>query len=98
MTGQDDDPLGIKDASSLTDADWAEINKIRRAYETGGTKALSKACKDLATDPIRYIRVMGAFFPDMIRELLKDTLAEKGVTEDDLRELVEKFDPTPTKQ
>lgn len=30
-----DEPLGIVDATGLTDADWAEINKLRRAYEKG---------------------------------------------------------------
>jgi hypothetical protein len=27
--------LGIEDTSSLTDADWAEINKLVRAYNSG---------------------------------------------------------------
>jgi hypothetical protein len=39
------DPLG------LTDADWAEINRLKTAYETGGVKALHPAWKQL---PIRY--------------------------------------------
>jgi hypothetical protein len=28
----------IVDSSHLTDADWAEINKLKKAYETGGKK------------------------------------------------------------
>ena len=31
----------IQDTSGLTDADWAEINKLRNAYKSGGSKALS---------------------------------------------------------
>ena len=83
------DSLEIQDISGLTDADWAEINMLRRAYESGGTKALSKALDRLAKDPIRHVRVMGAFFPDMVREAIKDQMAETGMTEDELAELIE---------
>jgi hypothetical protein len=81
----------IVDSSHLTDADWAEINKLKKACETGG-KALSAAIEQLATDPIRYMNVMAAFFPDMIREAIKDSMAESGMTEDDLRELIRKLE------
>ena len=54
----------IADTSSLTDADWTEINKVKRAY----------------------------------REVLKDVMAKYGVTMEDLRDMVRKFDPPPTKQ
>ena len=37
----------IKDTSGLTDADWAAINKLRRAYDSGGDEALKRAYKDL---------------------------------------------------
>jgi hypothetical protein len=30
---------------------------------------------------------MSAFFPDMVRETIKDGLAEVGMTEDDVREI-----------
>jgi hypothetical protein len=37
MADEPPNPLDdIKDPSELTDADWAEINKLRAAYETGG--------------------------------------------------------------
>ena len=81
----------IIDSSHLTDADWAEINKLKKACETGG-KALSAAIEQLATDPIRYMNVMAAFFPDMIREAIKDSMAESGMTEDYLRELIRKLE------
>jgi hypothetical protein len=96
MTDRDD--LEIADASLLTDADWAEINKLRRAYEINGSEGLSKALKKLANDHIRYGIVMGAFFPDMIRNAIKDHMAEMGVTEDDLKEMARKLQPPPTKQ
>jgi hypothetical protein len=37
------DELGIMETLGLTDVDWAEINKLRRVWETEGTKALTKA-------------------------------------------------------
>ena len=67
MTNRDEE-LGIADTTGLTDADWAEINKLKRAYETGGQSALSKAFQELDKDPVRAIRVIGAFFPEMVRE------------------------------
>jgi hypothetical protein len=57
----------IKDTSRLTDADWAEINKLRRAYDSGGDEALKRTYKDLCKGhPIRWVRVMGAYFPDYV--------------------------------
>jgi hypothetical protein len=38
------------------------------------------------------MNVMAAFFPDMIREVIKDSMAERGMTEDDLRELIRKLE------
>ena len=55
-------PIDVVDTSGLTDADWAEINKLRAAYENGGQKALSRALQELATDPIRYIRALWVLF------------------------------------
>jgi hypothetical protein len=97
MTKRYDD-LGIADTSGLTDADWPEINKLKRAYDEGGDKAMSRALEELQKDPVRAIRVLGAFFPERVREALKDAAAELGITEDDIRDLARKFDPPPTKQ
>jgi hypothetical protein len=80
----------IVDPSHLTDADWAEINKLKRAFEDGGKTALSKAVEKLGNDPIRYVNVMAAFFPEMIREKLKDSLADADA--DDVRELIQKLE------
>ena len=35
---------------------------------------------------------MSAFFPDMVRETIKDGLAEVGMTADDVRELIQKLE------
>jgi hypothetical protein len=93
-----DDPndLGIVDTSLLTDDDWATINKLRRIYASEGQKGLSKAMREL--DPSHYIKVMSAFFPDEVREVVKDEMAALGITEEDVKELAKKLDPLPTKQ
>jgi hypothetical protein len=36
--------------------------------------------------------VLGAFFPDLVRETIKDQLAEEGITEEDLRALIRKLE------
>jgi hypothetical protein len=92
------DELGIEDTSLLTDAEWAEINKLSRAYKSGGEKALKKACLDLAEHPRQWVRVFGAFFPDKIREALKDAMARAGINEDDLIELDRKLQNPAVKQ
>jgi hypothetical protein len=43
-------------------------------------------------DPIRFVHIMGACFPDMVREMIRDRLAEVGMTEDDVRELIQKLE------
>jgi hypothetical protein len=78
-------------AAGLTDNDWAKINPLRHLHESGGSKALSKAFDELEADPINFVHIMSAFFPDMARERIKDGLAEVGMTEDDVRELIQKL-------
>lgn len=58
----------------------------------GGNKALSTAIGELSKDPFRYTSVMAAFFPDMIREAIKDSMAEIGMTEQDVRELLRRLE------
>jgi hypothetical protein len=85
-----DDELGIEDTSSLTDADWAEINGLRDAYKTGGQKALKNAWRKLMGDPIRAMRVYGAFFPAKLRNTIRDVLASEGMTIEDVKKVIDK--------
>jgi hypothetical protein len=78
----------VADTSGLTDADWREINKLADAFDAVEKGALSKALEELAKDPVRYVRIIGAIYPDMMRDAIRDNMAEQGVTEDDLRELI----------
>jgi hypothetical protein len=48
------DDLVVVDSSGLMDADWAAINKLRRTYQRGDSRALNSALKKLTADPIRY--------------------------------------------
>jgi hypothetical protein len=80
----------IPDPAGLSDADWAELNKLKAAFESGGKKAMRKALKELAADPIRWVRVIGALYPEMMREQIKDVLADRGITEADVREMLRK--------
>ena len=81
----------VVQTSWLTDADWVEINKLKRAYERGGQKAFWAAADKLGeTDPFRWTNVVGAFFPNELREILKDEMAERDMTEEELRELLRK--------
>jgi len=93
------EPIEVDDSSDLTDADWAQINHLQEVYQTGGKKALSKALGVLAEqDPIQYVVVMHAFFPRMIREAIRDSVAEAGMTEDDMRELIRKLEGSDERQ
>jgi hypothetical protein len=91
-----DQPFEVVDSSGLTDADWAEINRLQEVYKTGGRRALDEAMKVLAKDPVRFTTVIAAFFPDMLREALRDAMAEAGITEDDLQDIARKLEsPAP---
>jgi hypothetical protein len=62
---------------------------MRTAAKTAYRRQCQNSKKD---DPVRYIRVAGAFFPDMVREAIKDSMAEAGITEEDVREMVRKLE------
>jgi hypothetical protein len=55
-------------------------------------KGTGSALMKLAADPIRYLTVIGAFFPEMVREAVLDWLAEVGMTQDDLRGLIRELE------
>ena len=86
-----DDELRVVDSSNLTDEDWAEINRLKQCHVNGGAVDLSKALHDLsAKEPLRYFRIMGAFFPDELKNAVLDELANAGLTEADLRDMIAK--------
>ena len=91
--------LEVVDTSGLTDADWVEINRLKSLYENGGRNALSKALAELGeSDPVRSIRVLCAFFPETAREALGDSMAEQGITAEELRELIRRHEASTRKQ
>lgn len=79
--------LNVVDTSGLTDADWAVVNRVNRAYEAEGIEAFWDELESLE-DSVQAITVASAFFPDLVREVIKDHMAEHGVTIDDLREIL----------
>jgi hypothetical protein len=81
--------LHVVDPSGLTDADWAAVNRVNRAYEVGGIDAFCDELERL-DDEVLQVTVAGAFFPALIRELLEDQMAEHGLTFHDLREILRK--------
>jgi hypothetical protein len=44
---------------------------------------------------VPYAVVIGAFYPDMVRETIRDQIAEMGMTEDDIRDLIGKLEDVP---
>lgn len=89
--------LKVADVSGLTDADWTAINKVVSACEAGGFEVFWDEIDKLG-DPARQIKVAGAFFPDLIREALKDEMAEHGITQEDLKELLRSRERPATSQ
>ena len=83
-TGEHDDELGIQDTSGLSDADWAEINKLEM-HTKQAVKKPWRAWPKLTDDPIRTVRVYGAFFPT-----IKDVMAAEGMTREGLKDMIEK--------
>jgi len=56
-----DEPFEVADSTGLTDADWAEINKLKRAYRDGGKKALNKAMGSLPRIRFASLRLSAHF-------------------------------------
>jgi len=88
LTLEKQPPFDVVDPCGLTDADWVEINTLRRAYDAGGQKALTSAYRELGKDPVRYIRVMNAIYPAEVLAAIKDAVAKRGLTEQDIMEAV----------
>jgi hypothetical protein len=92
------EPFQIADPSALTDADWTEINKLRVAFETGSPEALQQAYRELGKDPVQYIRVMSALYPSEVRASIREAIAKRGLTEQDILQAVRKRESPPRDQ
>ena len=96
MLKQDNEPQ-LVDTTALTDADWAEINKIKQAYAKRGQKGFEKALHVLCKrDPLSWLRVVLAYYPTAVREALRDNLAASGVTAEDLQEIFGNMESSAT--
>jgi hypothetical protein len=69
---------------------------MERAYERGGWDAFWSELETFSDDVVLQIKLAGAFFPDEIRKAIKDILAERGVTVEELRELLKKTEALDT--
>jgi hypothetical protein len=79
--------------TGLRDADWPDIKRLQQLYQTSGRDVLLKALGELgASNPVRSIRILHAFFPDTVRAAIKDSLAGEGITEEELRALIRKHE------
>lgn len=83
--------LEVVDTSGPTDAYWSAINKIKRAYELGGEDGFWAEVDALGNIALQ-IRAVGAFFPEAIREGIKDEMAVRGITREDLREMLRRLE------
>ena len=86
----------ISDTLQLTDADWVEINNLNRVYKKGGPKAFSKALGESGEkDPMQFFAIAFAYFPVEVGEVLKNNVADVGMTADDFRAFLATLeDPT----
>jgi hypothetical protein len=80
--------LNVVDASELTVADWAAVRRVNRAYDARGIEAFWDELEKL--DELQAFRVASAFFLNLIRELVRDHMAEYGLTIDDWRVVLKK--------
>lgn len=84
-------PVDVANDAGLTDFDRTELNVLRHAYESGGVDCLDKALAALAdANPIQYVRLMAALFPDAARETIRDVVAEAGLTIEDINGMIRK--------
>jgi hypothetical protein len=77
--------LNVVDSSDLTDADWAAVNRVNRACELGGATAFRDELEKLQ-DVSLQLRVLGAFFPELVREVMEEEMTECKLSVEDLQE------------
>jgi len=82
--------LEVVNPSGLTEADWIAVNKVRRAYERGGWDAFWSEFETFGDDLMLQIMVLRTLFPDVMRQAIKDELAEAGFTLGELPGLLKK--------
>jgi hypothetical protein len=59
--------------SSLSEAERAELERLKAAWETGGDEALSKAQKQLRqTDPVLWFKIVRTYYPHLLRRIIGD--------------------------
>jgi hypothetical protein len=68
--------FNVVDTSGLTDADWAVIDRVNRACELGGAAAFWDELEKLDNVSLQ-LRVVGAFFPELIREVIEEEMTEQ---------------------
>ena len=78
-----DEPFEVIKTTRVS-LDWAEINRLKRGHKKGGQEAQRKAMAELAAARVLCVGVLGAFFPDIVREGIEDALSEAGKTVKDL--------------
>jgi hypothetical protein len=86
----------VVDTSGFTEADWAAIDRVNRACELGGAAAFWLELEKL-DDVALQLRVMGAFFPDLMRQVVEEQVAKRGLTVKDLRKLIRKVHKSGTR-
>jgi hypothetical protein len=87
------EPFDVTDPSGLTDEDWIAINRLRRAYDCGGSEAFDRALDALQQEnSFSCIRVIGAICPHELREAMRAEMAKLGLTSEELLDIVRKLE------
>lgn len=90
MTGE---PWEVVDASGLLDADWAEINRLRKVLRHSGQKGWAIAFDELIDrDFFQSARIMMAVFPSLVPGIVRDELASRGITQQDLLDAIRELE------
>lgn len=79
----------VVDPSNLSDADWAELNRLQEIHTNSGPEVSGVAFDELTErNPLQSIRILLALSPTGTMEAFKDVLASKGMTHQDLIEAI----------
>ncbi|MCP1766330.1 hypothetical protein [Bradyrhizobium japonicum] len=87
------EPLEVVDSSGLLDADWAEINRWRQVLLNTGLDGLAVTIDALSDrDAPQSGRILMALFPNMVREIVRDELASRGISQQDLLDAIRELE------